>query len=398
MPKRKRGNTLEKWEVALIKAMLNRHAYSDQEILAYFTRPGRSINHARIHEIRTEKEYKSLKPASEKDLNDFLAKWSFVERETGLDPREDELLVKAREAMIAAVYVFNSAGLIFRTEIFIVMSMISWTYLFHAWFRREEIDYRYKEKDGSPRKTKEGADRYWSLSDCLKHEKCPISKGAVNNLKFILGLRHEIEHRSTNRIDDAVSAKLQACCLNFNDAIQDLFDPRYGIEQKLPIALQFVTFSSDQRAVLRKSSNLPQNIEAFIDTFEHNLSEKEYADQAYRYRVAFVPITSNRVSNADVAINFVSADSAEGRAINQVFLKEVDKKRYTATKIWNMMQSEGYPKFNKHAHTKLWKDLDAKNPKHGFGRAGDYDGHWVWYDKWIERVRAHCQKNRDRYR
>ncbi len=32
-------------------------------------------------------------------------------------------------------------------------------------------------------------------------------------------LRHEIEHRSISRIDDAVSARLQACCINFNDGI-----------------------------------------------------------------------------------------------------------------------------------------------------------------------------------
>ena len=43
MAKRKRGNTLERWEVALVKAMLSRGGYNDQDILAYFTRPTRSI-------------------------------------------------------------------------------------------------------------------------------------------------------------------------------------------------------------------------------------------------------------------------------------------------------------------------------------------------------------------
>jgi hypothetical protein len=32
----------------------------------------------------------------------------------------------------------------------------------------------------------------------------------IKNLDFLIELRNEIEHRSTNRIDNAVSAKLQA--------------------------------------------------------------------------------------------------------------------------------------------------------------------------------------------
>ncbi len=138
--------------------------------------------------------------------------------------------------------------------------------------------------------------------------------------------------------------------------------------------------------------------ETFIDAFEHGLSREEYADPSYRYRVAFVPIVSNRASSADVAVEFVKVDSDEGREINRVLLKEVNKRRYTATEVWVLMQCEGYPKFNQQAHTALWKKLEAKNPVHGFGCAGDYKNTWVWYDKWIGRVRAHCEEQGERYR
>ena len=43
-------------------------------------------------------------------------------------------------------------------------------------------------------------------------------------------------HRSTNRIDDAVSDKLQNC-LNFNDAIKTLFGSQPDSGDDLPIAL-----------------------------------------------------------------------------------------------------------------------------------------------------------------
>ena len=43
MPARKRGNKLERWEIALIKAMITDGRWpNDQDILAYFTRPTRS--------------------------------------------------------------------------------------------------------------------------------------------------------------------------------------------------------------------------------------------------------------------------------------------------------------------------------------------------------------------
>ena len=62
MAKRKKGNKLERWEVALIKAMLSKAGSNDQDILAYFTRPTRSINHRAIAEIRTEAKHKSIRP------------------------------------------------------------------------------------------------------------------------------------------------------------------------------------------------------------------------------------------------------------------------------------------------------------------------------------------------
>jgi hypothetical protein len=100
--KRRRGNTLEKWEAALVKAMIRRKQYNDQDILAYFTRPTRTVNHRLIGEIRTGDKHKAVKAADDDELDTFLATWPDVDHETGLSVRGDELLIKAREAMIAA--------------------------------------------------------------------------------------------------------------------------------------------------------------------------------------------------------------------------------------------------------------------------------------------------------
>jgi hypothetical protein len=100
----------------------------------------------------------------------------------------------------------------------------------------------------------------------------------------------------------------------------------------------------------------------------------------------------------DAAVEFVKAGSDEAREINRILLKEVDKKRYTAKQICKMMHEEGFPKFNQENHTRLWKELSAKDPGKKFGKVGDYKNAWVWFDSWVARVRAHCQEHRDRYK
>lgn len=167
MPTRRRGNTLEKWEVALIKAMLARKGGNDQDILAYFTRPTRSVNHRAIGEIRTEKKHKTIKSAATEEVDAFLATWPDLDPQTGLSVCGDELLIKAREAVIAAIHTFSGAGLTFRAELFIVTAIIAWTYWLHAWFKREGVDYRYRGAGGVIKKTKGGEDFHWELGKCL---------------------------------------------------------------------------------------------------------------------------------------------------------------------------------------------------------------------------------------
>jgi hypothetical protein len=139
----KARKALENWEIALIKAMIVAKRWNDQDILAYFTRPTRSINHARISAIRNRRKHSGIKAVASEELASFLATWPDIDPSTGLSLRGDELLLKAREAMIAAVHVFNGAGLTFRGELFIVTAIIAWTYLLHAWFKKQGVDYSY---------------------------------------------------------------------------------------------------------------------------------------------------------------------------------------------------------------------------------------------------------------
>ena len=79
--------------------------------------------------------------------------------------------------MIAAVHTFNGAGLHFRAELFIVTAVIAWTYLHHAYYRRESIDHRHFDSVNGVRtlaRTKEGAEKYLELGACIRHARCPL--------------------------------------------------------------------------------------------------------------------------------------------------------------------------------------------------------------------------------
>lgn len=400
MPVRRRGNKLERWEIALIKGMIADGSWpNDQDILAYFTRPTRSINHRAIAEIRTGAKHTTVKSATVEDLDSFLLSWPEIDAETGLSIRGDELLIKAREAMIAAVHIFNSAGLTFRAELFIVTAIISWTYMLHAWFKREGIDYRHTKNQNGQKvvlKTPSGAEKFWELSQCLKHPRCPVEQGAKDNLAFLLELRHEIEHRSTSRIDDAISAKLQACCINFNDAIKELFGAQFSLERRLPIALQFVTFSPDQRAILKRAEGLPRNVEIMMDGFEGRLSPEQQADPRYAFRVFMVGRAANRAPSADLAVEIVLPNSEVAEKFN-IALKEVEKKKYLPGEIVKKMKSEGWDRFTMDSHTRLWKKLDGKNASKGYGAIA-VGKTWCWYETWLNRVREECEQRPEQYK
>ncbi|CAA2145612.1 DUF3644 domain-containing protein [Methylobacterium bullatum] len=378
---RRPGNTLERWEIALVKAMLARK-FVPQDIQAYFSRPTRSINHARISEIRDGTKHKAIKGSTDDNLDIFLEAWPNLDEDTGLHLQGDELLIKAREAMIAAVNTFNSAGLRFRAELFIVTAIIAWTYLLHNYYKREGVDYRYK-RGGVVERTPSGAEKYWELSQCITTAACPLEVGIVNNLKFIIEIRNEIEHRSTNRIDDALSAKLQACCINFNDTISKLFGRQFSLEKRLPIALQFVTFDGMQRKSLL-GADLPANISTAMDNFHNSLTDEEQKDPKFRFRVAFVPKLSGKASKSDLAIEFIKAGSPEAEAVERVLLKEIERPKLLPTEIVAKVRESGYPAFNMHDHTKISEQLDARNPGKGYGV--QVAKTWYWYESWLEKV------------
>lgn len=312
-----------------------------------------------------------------------------------------ELLTKSRESALAAVQIFNSPLIGFKSEIFIVLMTIAWTYLLHAYFRRQKVEYRYYQQKGQRRvfdKTKSGAYKYWELERCLNDSQSPIDRDSANNLRFLIGIRHEIEHQMTTRLDDTFSAKFQACCLNYNEYVKKLFGEQYCIDKHLAFSLQFSSMSREQMDALPTLERMPAHVRAFVQGFEGDLSDEEFNSPKFAYRVLFVAKTANRKGQADQVIEFVKSDSPLAQDINKKYavIKETERPKYLPKGIVEMMKQEGFTRFTMNSHTNLWKQMDAKNPARGLGV--QVQNAWYWYENWVQLVRGHCQDNSDRYR
>ncbi len=315
--------------------------------------------------------------------------------------KKDELIKKSREASLAAVQIFNNPSITFKAESYIILMIISWTYLFHAYYRSKKIIYKHYRQPGKRRiydRTKHGAYKYWELEHCLNYCNSPIDKDTANNLRFLIGLRHEIEHQMTSRIDDILSARFQACCLNYNKYIKELFGVKYGIDRHLSFSLQFSTIDDEQKDLLEEHDDLPKSLKSYIVKFDENLTNEEFGSQHYAYRILFVPKIANRKNQADRVIEFVRADDPMADMLNKEYalIKEAEKNKYLPGQIVKMMKNEGFSEFSVHFHTLLWKKMGGKNPAKGFGImvAGQT---WHWYKRWVDVVREHCNENRDKY-
>lgn len=312
-----------------------------------------------------------------------------------------ELLNKSREAALAAVQIYNNPNITFKTETYIVLMNIAWTYVLHAYYREKKVNYRYftqRAKRKQYDRTKNGAFKHWELERCLNDDQCPLERGVVQNLRFLIGLRHEIEHQMTTRIDDLLSARFQACCINYHDAVVSLFGEKYGIAKHLAFSLQFSSLSSEQVDTLEEQEGLPSHIKRYIEGFDGALDPGDFASTKFAYRVIFVPKTTNRPNQADQVITFVKADSEIAKTANAAYavIRETERPKWLPSQILAKMKAEGFSRFLMSHHTDLWKEQDAKNLSKRYGV--QIAKTWYWYDTWLTEVRKHCTANAEAYR
>lgn len=315
-----------------------------------------------------------------------------------------QLIKKSQEAALAAIQIFNTPLITFKSEAFIVLMTVAWTYLLHAYYRKKGIEYRYFEQSGLRRKFKRtrrgGTFRYWELSKCLEVNECPLDKDVKNNLRFLTGIRNEIVHVMTNKVDDLISGRLQECCIKYNKALKELFGDKYGLDKTISLALQLFSFTEEQIDSIKDQQDLPQNVIDFIADFESGLESKN--DPAYSYKVIYMRENVNRENQADRAIRFIDEKSAEGKQTQDVLVKTRSRAKLGEKAVVSKIQERGYGLFTASEHRKFWKtrweNKEVRDKKAlQFGEL--HLTVWGWYEEtWIPEVLSYCKASGDKFR
>lgn len=302
-----------------------------------------------------------------------------------------DLIVKSREAALNAVQTFNNPLTTFKSETFLVLMVIAWTYLMHAYYEKQGVNYRYKSRGSKDT-------RYWELGKCLRVAACPLDKETKRNLEFLLGLRNEVAHHLSYTVDSQFSSRYLACCLNYERVLCQLFDPDLSLGDTTAFTLQFRDLMADESST-EASQPLPSKVTQYIENFDADLSDGELNSPYFSRSFFLVRKVVGKRGQADRVIEFVPPEAEGAKTLNApdqlVMIKEVERTKYLPGAIVKSMQEKGYTRFNMHHHTVLWKRMDARNEGKGYGTW--VSGHWYWYDRWVDVVSAHCLRNAQKY-
>ena len=389
MAVRRAEGALTEGEKGIVKGLLS-EGWRNQDIQALIN-IGRvaTINSARITEV---KQNKKIKPATEEELEFFQKRQRSFDPQTGLNLYDEERLIRAREAMILAVQVFNSPALKFKTEVFSVLANIAWTYLLHEYYSRKGVDI--VTEDG----------RSLLLSKIIVREDCPLSQGMKDNLTSLKMIRDKVEHLLFRRSDLKFLSVFQACCLNFDKMIQELFGEETSLQNELSFALQFAKISFDQAADLA-SYDVPPEIEAVDSEIQKELGDERLSDLEYRFRVVY---TFENTTKSKAHIKFVHPDDVDADEVRNVLIKpEISDKFFphkplVATKL---IAEKSGKEFSSRNHNQAWRKFDVR-PRNGVGEPqntnSDYcvfhpaHGDYTYSVKWIDFVSKFIE-NDDNY-
>jgi hypothetical protein len=299
-----------------------------------------------------------------------------------------ELLLKSREAALSAIQIYNNPLTGFKIESFIILFVIAWTYLLHAYYRATGIEYRYRTTAKTRKKfirNPDGSIKYWDLKECISREVCPLDRDSRNNLLFLIGLRNQVEHKKATGLDSYLSARYQACALNYNYYLKKLFGEKYSMDNNLALSLQFAELDYHQAQVLKdKAGLIPRSVQSYIAAFDDKLTEEELDSERYSYRLLFTKVSAKRKGEADRVIEFIDPESELAKTIAKEYWVKEDREKHKFLRkdVLRIVKEAGFTGFGPAEHTNLWKEHDAKNPSKGYGWS--VCGTWYWYQKWVD--------------
>jgi len=367
-------------EKRVVKALISQGVRNqDIHALINYERPV-TVNFGRITGV---KKNQKITPATAEEVAFFRRKKASFDPVTGLNTYIDERLIRAREAMILAVTIFNSGGYRFKTELFSVLANIAWTYLLHERYARNGI--APVNADGTT----------FALSHMLSRPDCPaLSKGCKKNLADLKVIRDEVEHRLFARSDVKWLSLFQACCLNFDKTIVEWFGSRTTLQHDLGVTLQFSKLDLEQAAQIT-AYDIPPHITALDAALKKDMNESELEDLEYQFRVVY---TFDSASKGKAHIHFLSPESEEGKTVHNVLQKfkiADELYKYKPGDVVKIVRRASGKPFSLHHHTAAWQKHKVR-PSKGSGAPDKTNREYCIYhvahrdytynDKWINKL------------
>jgi hypothetical protein len=231
----------------------------------------------------------------------WLAIDAIAKKARGAEWREQ--LQKSQESALLGVEVYNKPLVKFKTANYIVMMIIAWTALFHAIFARLGYSYFYPEKI-------DGEEKAWDLAKCIKEFYGSVDTPKRQNLKFFIGLRNRIEHRSMPALDDSVFGECQAMLFNYEDLLCEFFGDEESLVASMSLAMQFSKLRSaaQEKSIRRLRESTASDVADYVERFRSSLSSDVSGSLEFAYKVFLIPKVVNRESASDEAVEFVKFD------------------------------------------------------------------------------------------
>lgn len=373
-------------EIGLIKGLIQHRSLNDQQVLAIFSFLDRNFNHREIGAIRkgAKQRYVNIPTASASEVDALLYQYSklaalaeqlgFYETTYGAAQ-----VRKAVEIFKTAILVYNNNILFTRSETFIVLSIIAWTYLLHARLIGEGVTPVYKNADGTSVLV-DGQEKLWELSYCIERPEAGLLIGEKANLKYLIAIRNAIEHRSSEDINDALQAKIQANALNFLSYVKEKFGTKYDFSHDLAFAIKLQALTLKSPNVLKGTAPVAKAVAAVNALLEGPMTEAEFNDPSYSFRVYVVPKVTNNAKKADQAVVY----SPVGSDV-EVAIKLVERPKYRMKDAIKKLLDDYGLTVSNYEFQQAWKLNDLKNPAKGL--ALQLGGQWFWYHEGIEKIK-----------
>ncbi len=343
-----KSSSLTAAEKKIAKGLLARKwRNQDIQALVNLGRPT-TVNSGRITGVKQDV---SQKTASDAEIDRYLRVKDSFDPKTGLNPYTHERLVRAREAMLMAVGVFNSPTLAFKTELFCVLSNIAWTYLFHEYYSQKVKNVEIVKPNGQT----------LALSELLGRQDCPISEAAKLNLLDVKKLRDKVEHSLLEKSDQLWGSLFQANCLNFDRILCELFGDRLTLQNDLAFSLQFSKANLEQLKELSKH-DVPPSMAALNKEMSADKTPDQLNNLEYQFSVVYSMVAS---SKAKANVQFLhTGPNQTVEVTNVVVKKEAGDTLYPfKPKVVAKMVEKSIGKtFGVTAHTLAWKKRKVRPP------------------------------------